>query len=324
MTRLGPGEEFDLIRGLLERSGSGPLPPGVRVGPGDDALVLEPGAPLVISTDLTVEGVHFRRDWIGLREAAYRAVAVAVSDLAGMASRPVGVLISLALPAQDRPDFDLIAAGIADGVAAARGSLLGGDLTASPGPLVFDVVALGECREPLERGGARAGDELWVTGPLGGAAAAVRSWQGGGEPEASLRRAFAAPVPRWREAEWLRERVPLHAGLDLSDGLAGDAAHLAAASGVGVELDAPSIPVAEGARLDEALHGGEDYELLLALPPGRGQGVAAGFHHAFGTNLTRVGRVGGPTGLVSIVETDGTRRPLERGGFDHFRRSESP
>jgi thiamine monophosphate kinase len=121
-------------------------------------------------------------------------------------------------------------------------------VSVSPGPLFLDVVVLGEAPAPVLRSGARVGDDLWVTGTLGAAAAAVEAWRRGQEPPADARAAFARPRPRIREALWLNERGVLHAMLDLSDGLAGDAGHLAAASGVGVVLEPGRVPVAAAAR----------------------------------------------------------------------------
>ena len=331
MSRLGPGEEFDLIRGILDRcsglggdSGALDASGSVAVGPGDDALVLAGDPPLVISTDMTVEGVHFRRDWISLAEAANRAVLAALSDLAGMAADPLGALISLSVAPEDRASVDQVAEGVANALSRVGAPLLGGDLTASPGPLILDVVVLGRAEEPMLRSQVRAGDELWVTGPLGGAGLALRAWTEEEEVPEEARAAFTSPTPRIREARWLTSKGGVRAGMDLSDGLAGDAAHLASASGVGVTLDSAAIPVFPGADLDLALRGGEDYELLVAARPGALDPLSRGFEASFGTRLVRVGRAEGPAGLVLLRDADGVTRPLTEGGFDHFRHSEDP
>lgn len=329
-TPLGGGGEFDLVRRFLEgweaREGQ-----GILVGPGDDAAVVEARAgegDLVLTCDLTVEDVHFRRAWLEPAEIGYRAVAVALSDLAAMAAEPVGVLVSAAI----RPDeAEALVAPLRDGIReaceAVGATLLGGDLSRSPGPLVLDVVGVGRAPRPLLRGGARPGDELWVTGLLGASGAAVAAWLHGEEPEPALRRAFAHPVPRIAEARWLAERDDVHALLDLSDGLAGDADHLAAASGVGVVLVADAVPVHPAVEvraqdraeaLERALHAGEDYELLLAVDPEAASGMAEAFGERFGMELTRVGRVREGRGVLLEGPGGGEPRPLERGGHSHF------
>lgn len=321
--RLGRGAEFDLVRAFLGPEEA--LPDAVRVGPGDDALVLEGG--VVISCDLSVEDVHFRRSWLTFREIGYRAAAAALSDLGAMAAEPLGVLVSLAIaPSEAESAGAALHGGVHEALASVGGVLLGGDLSASPGPLVLDVIAVGRADEPILRDGARPGDEVWVSGRLGGAAGAVRVWEAGGEPPPALRTAFARPHPRIPEARWLAREGGVRALLDLSDGLAGDAGHLAAAGGVRVVLEAAAIPVEPGLEagsgpgdaLDLALHGGEDYELLLAAAPGTMEELVEEFSLRFGTPLTRVGRVEAGDGVHMVGEEGGTPAPLETGGFDHF------
>lgn len=324
MSLLGPGGEFDLIRSF---QAAGP-PPGteVLVGSGDDCAVLESG--WVVSTDAFLEEVHFRRGWISFGEAGYRAVTAALSDVAAMAARPVGVLVALALPDAEAPDMaEEFRSGIGRACARARCALIGGDLTRSPGPVAVNVVALGRADRPMLRSGARAGDEVWVTGVLGASAAAVRQWICGRDPDPALRKAFAAPVARIDEARWLARRIRMTALIDLSDGLVGDLGHIAAASGVGVVLDTSRVPLAPAAAtaagsrrraLSLALGGGEDYELAFAVRPGSVAPVAADFHGRFGLALTRVGIVADGAGVR--LEGDGADE-LEVGsvGFDHFR-----
>jgi thiamine-monophosphate kinase len=318
---LGPGPEFDLIRRFLAAA-PGAEAAGLLVGPGDDAAVLQGG--LVISTDMTVEGVHYRREWLSGREVGYRAAAGALSDLAAMAAAPLGVLVSLAVPSADAGDY---AADLMDGVTLAvraiGGTLLGGDLTRSSGPVVLDVTVLGRADPPVLRSGARPGGGLWVTGRLGAAALAVRRVLAGEPPEPEARERFARPEPRVREALWLSARGVPVAMLDLSDGLLGDAGHLAAASGLAVVLDARAVPVhpvvaraadsdAEALRL--AVSGGEDYELCFAADPADGAAVEADFRAEFGLPLTRVGTLEAGEG----VWWGGAARTRASGGFQHF------
>jgi thiamine-monophosphate kinase len=318
--RLGPGTEFDLIRNLVGEPGADAR---VLVGPGDDAAVLEEG--WVVTCDLSVEGVHFRRDWMSPEELGGRAMRAALSDLAAMAAEPVAVLLALGGAVADHRSGYLLAVGRgARQVAEALGgSLAGGDVTRSPGPLIIDVTALGRAAEPVLRRGARVGDDVWVTGALGGAAAAVALLNDGREPGPDLRRCLTHPEPRIEVARRLAATGVLHALLDLSDGLAGDAGHLAAASEVAVEVDATLVPVHAGARealhveraLALALHGGEDYELLFAADPAfRAESEALA--HELGLTLSRVGGVHEGSG-VRLRLADG--RVVEAGGgWDHF------
>jgi len=313
---LGPGGEFDLIRRFLAEEGA--LPGGVRVGPGDDAAVLDGG--MVISTDLSVEDVHFRRSWITDEEIGFRAAVAALSDLAAMAADPIGVLVSMAAPRGGAVDLEAVQRGVREAAEMTGAAVLGGDLSRSPGPLILDVTVLGCADWPILRAGARPGDELWVTGTLGGAAAAVRAWEAGETPSQAIRDAFVRPTPRIAEARCLAEQEIPHALIDISDGLAGDAGHLSAASGVRVVLEAATIPICEAAsggperRLKLALHGGEDYELCFAASPGRLN--EADFAHRFGVSVTRVGRVEEGAGVW--LEADGRIERLERGGYDHL------
>ncbi len=325
IVKLGAGAEFDLIRRFTAADDA--LPPEVMVGPGDDAAVLQGG--WVISTDMAVEDVHFRRSWISDEEIGWRAGAAAISDLAAMGAMPVAVLLSVAAPRGGSVDLAAVNAGVR-AVALAHGApVVGGDVSHSPGPLVLDVVVVGRTLWPVQRDGAEPGDDVWVTGTLGASAAAVRSWEAGGEPNAELRRSFAAPRPRVDEARALVERELVDAMIDISDGLAGDAGHLAAASGVAITLEEDRIPVAAAAvealgpegAFDAALHGGDDYELCFVTDPGVID--SAYFAARFGVQVTRVGYVSEGSG-VWLQGPDGSRTRLERGGFDHWEGVASP
>lgn len=323
---LAHGPEFDLIRRFLPSPVRAGDRPDVLVGPGDDCAVVA-GRGIALSSDMSVEEVHFRRDWLSAREIGYRAAAAALSDLAAVAARPIGLLCSLATSDDDK---GRMAVGVMDGVRDAAGHagavLLGGDLTRSPGAMAIDVTVVGEASDPVLRSGARPGDELWVTGELGGAAAYVAAMTEGRLPDPSARLCFAAPVPRTREALWLHERGIPRAMLDLSDGLAGDVAHLAAASGVAVLLWSAAIPVHPAARREGVDHGlrlavagGEDYELCFAASPGGVAGATDDFATHFGVRLTRVGRVAEGDGVWWENE-GGSREPLDARGFQHFAR----
>jgi thiamine-monophosphate kinase len=189
-------------------------------------------------------------------------------------------------------------------------------------------VAIGRAERPLLRGGAEPGDEVWVTGSLGASSAAVHSWESGGEPSPELREAFARPRPRIAEARALADANVARALIDVSDGIAGDAGHVAAASGVRITLEAAAIPVASAAvaalgaerAFERALHGGEDYELCFAARPGAVD--AAAFERDHGVPLTRVGWVSEVSDGegVWIHDWEGETHPILRGGFDHWSR----
>lgn len=291
--------------------------PLVRVGPGDDCAIL---GEFAISTDACVEHTHFRREWLTAEEIGWRAAGAALSDLAAVAAEPVAILVSLVFPARDRGGFaEFVMHGATAAADAVGATLIGGDVAAGE-LLVIDVVVIGKVGEPVLRSGAKPGDELWVTGHLGGAAAAVEAWltQTPMKPEA--RRRYAHPYPQIAAARWLRDQVTLTAMIDLSDGLYGDVAHLAAASGCRFDIDTQSIPVDEaaGATLEHAAAGGEDYELCFTAPPGQVQAVQARFESEFGMPLTRVGEVSEGAGVYARAP-DGSALPVERAGFQHFK-----
>lgn len=328
-SRLAPGPEFDLIgRWIADWTGGRETVEGVVVGPGDDAAVLEGG--WVVSTDLAVEGVHFRRDWLRPEEIGARATAAALSDLAAMAAEPVAILLSIAGAADDLENGTLEAVGKgARETAEAHGAaLIGGDLSRSPGPLMIDVVALGRTDTPIVRGGARVGDGLYLTGGLGGSAAALESLGRGETPPDDLRRHYARPTPRIRQALHLAAGGRVRAMIDVSDGLASDVRHLASASGVGIEVAVDAVPIVGWARaggraeaLRRALTGGEDYELLFTANPE----IEADFP-AFATTfpdcpVTRVGQVVGGS-AVRFTTADGVQIDPGR-GWDHFAASGS-
>jgi thiamine-monophosphate kinase len=325
---LAPGPEFDRIRDFVEVVGALAPQPRAGAGPGDDAAVIEPpsGERLVVSTDISIEGVHFERAWLEWRTIGYRAVAAALSDLAAMAAAPLGILLTVALPPElDREVLGELARGVGRALATAGAPLLGGDLSRSPGPVVIDVTVLGSAARPVRRRGAKAGDGVWVTGELGGAAAAVEAWRRSLEPDPRARRAFERPVPRLAEARWLADRARPSALIDVSDGLAGDAAQLAAASAVRLEIDLETIPLAppldeftdRSAALQLAVTGGEDYELLFTAPGGSVESQRGAFERELGTGITRVGRVVEGKGVV-WRGAGGEEVPSPGGGFDHF------
>jgi thiamine-monophosphate kinase len=324
---LAPGREFDLIRRFFPAEGVAQRA-DVAVGPGDDCAVVV-GDGIALSCDISIEGVHFRRNWLSDREIGYRAAAAALSDLAAVAARPIGLLASVALPTGE-PQSTAVALmeGVAEAAERSGAVVLGGDMSGTPGVLVVDITVAGEARDAALRVGARPGDAIWVTGDLGAAAASVALWLRGETPEPALRERFAAPVPRTREALWLHRNGVLTALLDLSDGLAGDVAHIAAASRVAVVLDRAAVPIhpavhhaasspEEAFRL--AVAGGEDYELCFTAAAGAVEPLVERFQQEFQLPLRRVGTVEEGEG-VFLDGGAGSREPLAFGGFQHFQR----
>ncbi|MBW3631086.1 MAG: hypothetical protein KY464_17575, partial [Gemmatimonadetes bacterium] len=206
------------------------------------------------------------------------------------------------------------------------GVVLGGDLTRSPGPVVIDVTVVGEAKRPVLRSGAQPGDEVWVTGELGGAGVTVARLLRGELPNPDALPCYTSPIPRVAEALWLAEHAGPTAMLDLSDGLAGDAAHLAAASRAAIVLERETIPIHPAVSADTsspvdalayAISGGEDYELCFCAPAGSVQPLLDGFEGEFGIRITRVGLVEAGEGVFWAC-ADGTRELVHRGGYQHF------
>ena len=305
---MAGGAEFDAIRSLLAIWGER------AVGIGDDAAVIDipMGELTVVSTDASIEKVHFRRDWMSPEEIGARATAAALSDLAAMAATPRGLLVALGVPAGWRADLPRLASGVGAVAAAARCPIVGGNLSAAS-ELSLTITVVGSAIRPLSRAGAREGDIIYVTGRLGGSGAALRAFQAGATPRAEFRARFACPVPRLTEARWLEERGA-RAAIDISDGLVADAAHVARASGVTIALDERAVPCVAGVVVDEALASGEEYELLVAIPPSFAVSPKE-FERQFGIPLTAIG----------VVEVAGNEPVTLRGsagaasaGHDHL------
>ncbi len=249
---------------VLERIAKIVAPDAVARGEvygGDDAAVLRPFAgQAVVSTDVAVWGVHLDRDLFSLTDLGYKAVGAALSDLAAVGARPRGLVVAVTAPAGT--DLDALHRGIAEAAALTGCPVVGGDLS-SGREVCVAVTVFGECpsRGAVLRSGARPGDELLVTGPLGRAAAGLRRRRAGAELADELVEAHRHPWPLIAEGIAARG-ARVHAMMDLSDGLGLDLHRMADASRVGFVLD--EIPVADGATGDEARGGGEDYELLMA------------------------------------------------------------
>lgn len=304
---LGPGREFDVVRTLVAEWGKS----AQRIG--DDAAVIDvpPGERLVVTTDTSVEGVHFRREWLNHFEIGYRATAAALSDLAAMGARPIGVVIALTLPEVDRGEARALATGIGEGAEAVLCPIVGGDLSSGK-VLSLTITALGSVARPLSRAGAKVGDRIYVTGTLGGPEAALRAWKAGQQPSEVDRARFACPVPRIDAGMALAARGATSA-IDISDGLAADLTHVAAASKVRMEIDVEKVPRMAGVSAVDALSSGEEYEIVVTAP----NIDVKQFSEEFGLSLTEIGRVVAGSPGVSLLGSD--KEISAPRGFDHFR-----
>lgn len=250
---------IEAIRTLLP----GPRATG-EVWIGDDAAVLPlpDGRRLLLAADTVVAGVHADLGLTGLDDFGWKAVAACVSDIAAMGGDPMCALVTVTGASGE--EIGSLYKGVAEAAERFACPVVGGDLTEGPG-LVVTVAVAGTCEgEPVLRSGARPGDSVWVTGPLGGAAEGLRRLRRDGPDAARGAAAHARPVARLDEGRAARS-AGATAMIDISDGLAADAGHICRSSGVGMSLH--SVPVAEGATAEEALAGGEDFELLFCAPP---------------------------------------------------------
>jgi thiamine-monophosphate kinase len=324
-----PGER-DLIAEIRARVP--PAPSWLLVGIGDDAAVAKPERNTleILTTDGLIEGVHFERRFSTPRDIGWKALAVNLSDVAAMGGTPRLALLSLALPASIVPDeVHALIDGFLALAADARVTLAGGNVTRSPGPLMVDVTVTGfaRARHVLTRGGGHAGEDLFMTGSVGAAAAGL-GWLR--EPadlpgmDACARR-HCAPEPRVRIGALLGRNRAASACMDLSDGLADAVRQMAAASGTGAAIDAAALPIPAAARewfgragldpVTSAVAGGDDYELLFAVPRRARGRLATVVRQARGVPITRIGQL--TRELPTVIVRDGRQEPLPR-GFVHF------
>ena len=323
--------EFGLIDRLIARLGVGGE--GVLVGPGDDAAAVRPGGTLLATADLLLEGRHFDFAFSTPADVGWKALAANVSDIAAMGGVPRFALVSLGAPAATPvATLEALYEGLAECAQAFGVSVVGGDTVRSDA-LIVSVAVLGDAGPGgvVTRGGGRAGDVLCVTGTAGGAAAGLKLLREAGvDPDASrlldaypaLATAHRRPAPRVREGQ-AAASVGATAMIDVSDGIAADLGHICDRSRLGVELRAASVPRAEGvdevarwAGVDAdalALGGGDDYELLIAIPAAQVSALVAA---TAPTHVTPIGELGGEERIV--VGSAGDPYPLAGLGWDHF------
>lgn len=298
--------ELALIDWIRQRATS---TPSLQLGIGDDCAVWQPsGSPLLFTTDVLMEDVDFRVDETTPQLIGRKAMAVNLSDIAAMAGRPLAALVGVALPKSRGFEF---AKQLHEGMQSLADefgvAIIGGDTNTWDGPLVVSVTLIGEATErgPVRRSGAKPGDGLFVTGPLGG----------------SILGHHLTFTPRVREAQELHRLVDLHAMIDLSDGLAADLHHLLDESGVGATIFEDVIPISEAAgrmtdnrsSLDHALSDGEDFELLFAVSASDWAKLLATAGDAV---VARIGEIESQTGC-RIRMRNGSMREVPRGGWEH-------
>lgn len=331
--------EFDLIRRLRDV-----LPEAARTSAavvlpiGDDAAAaaVSSGELIVVTTDTLNDGIHFRLDWTGWEDLGHKALAVNLSDLAAMGATPILATVSLALTGDEAiADLEVMYRGMGRCAATFKCVIAGGDITHTPGPLSISVTAIGETTNGrlLRRDTAVAGDQIWVTGAIGAAAAGLALEQ---LPESDQRRTAATapvliealhrPTPRIGAGQALA-RVGVRCAMDLSDGLAGDLRKILDASGVDAEIELGAVPVPAAVRalfreaaLPLALHGGDDYELLFTAPVGLSAHVSKSLQ-GLGLTATAIGRITerrGPESTIVAVGENGSRSPVDPRGYDHF------
>src|ERR1051325_5050661 len=292
----GGAGEFDRLRRIFARLGSRARDLG------DDCALIRVGrTTLAVSIDSSLEGVHFRTDWLSWQEIGWRSTAAALSDLAAQGAEPIGVLVSRGVPpitgkrergngkretgkgkretANVDPAVEIMA-GVGAAAKSVEAAVLGGDLVRAEHYLV-DVCVIGRTERPVRRQGARRGQGLWVTGALGGAALGLAQLRDGRKPTGALYRRFARPEPRISAGRWLADRGAA-AMIDVSDGLAADAGPLAAASRVPLDIELGRIPCWPGVPPSAAAASGEEFELLVVLPQSFGDAAARAFRRATG------------------------------------------
>ncbi len=329
--------ENQLIQLLRNRYGI--CSPLIKKGMGDDAAAIRSartGEYLLVTTDMLLEDVDFRREWTTPRQLGFKSAAVNMSDLAAMGARPLFFTVSLAFPpgTSERWIVDFYD-GLTDPASSTGAHLIGGDLSHSEKGLMISITALGESvnHRILYRSGGRPGDLLYVTGLLGRSAAGLKLLQKGRlRPRSQFQkeaiRAHLSPEPRCEAGLWLAQSGLVHCMMDLSDGLSADLPRLCMESGVGAEIFSANLPVFPESRswdcdpIDLALNGGEDFELLFAVPASKSRLLERSYPCGF-PKLTQIGALTRDSGKVWIIESGKPRRRLPDRGYDHFRVAKS-
>jgi thiamine-monophosphate kinase len=311
--------ERSLIR-QIRRMALASVNSAIKMGIGDDCAILrlKPGFELLVTTDLCIENVHFRRAWHPATAVGHRCLTRGLSDIAAMGGEPLACFLSLGLPA-DLPQA--WANGFLRGLLALarrhKVQLAGGDVSSAP-QITADIVVTGQVPSgtAILRSGAKPGDRIYVSGALGGSAGTLKKLLSGKAIKPTKSSPHFYPTPRLEVGDWLRKRHLATAMIDISDGVSVDLRHICDESGVAAILISNKVPIAKSADLELALHGGEDYELLFTSPksakiPSRIAGVA----------ITHVGEIRNRrdySSAIQILGDNGRVRPLPQRGWEHF------
>jgi thiamine-monophosphate kinase len=312
-------KERSLIR-QIRRMALASVNSAIKMGIGDDCAILrlKPGFELLVTTDLCIENVHFRRAWHPATAVGHRCLTRGLSDIAAMGGEPLACFLSLGLPA-DLPQA--WANGFLRGLLALarrhKVQLAGGDVSSAP-QITADIVVTGQVPSgtAILRSGAKPGDRIYVSGALGGSAGTLKQLLSGKAIKPTKSSPHFYPTPRLEVGDWLRKRHLATAMIDISDGTSVDLRHICDESGVAAILISNKVPIAKSADLELALHGGEDYELLFTSPksakiPSRIAGVA----------ITHVGEIRNRrdySSAIQILGDNGRVRPLPQRGWEHF------
>jgi thiamine-monophosphate kinase len=325
-----PIPERQLIARLTAKSNRNSV--SVLLGIGDDCalLRLSRSEDALVTTDLSLEGVHFRRDWQSPECIGHRCLTRGLSDIAAMGGSPIAAFLSLALPdGLPQKWVDRFFTGLLTLAKRHRVELAGGDTARSPDGVLADITVLGSIRRnrALRRSGARVGDQIYVSGELGESAATLHLLT-----QRKLRRRDLFPEPRIALGQWLSKRQIASAAIDISDGLSTDLSHICEESGVGAVIEAEAIPIHSMARkfgnqterrtsssgdfgLDLALHGGDDYELLFTAP-----GLKRVKRRIVGVKITRIGEIV-PGSKMHLIRS-GKKQAIVPLGWEHFRKNQ--
>ncbi len=327
LSRLG---EFGLIASI--RRGT-PLGRGVRLGIGDDAAWVESKSPsILVTSDLLIEGVHFKLKWTSLFSLGYKAIAVNLSDIAAMGGKPSYLVLALGIPAHfDSDKVHELYRGIKSLCSKTGLALVGGDTNISKF-LIISVCVIGHAPYlPVRRSGAKLGNDVYVTGTLGDSSLGLKFLQRGRKD--SNRRALAyllsrhhEPTPRLAAGAMIARQRLATAMIDVSDGLLQDIGHICKASGVGVQLWSEKLPLSDAYRslagkndLHHALNGGEDYELLFCARR-RNRGRIEKLQKLIALPITRIGRCVSARNGITVLDRSSRRVSLSVKGYDHFRK----
>ena len=346
LKEIGEFGLIDRIKNIVDTSSTELL-----VGIGDDAAAFRSSKDhlTLVTTDVLIEGVHFDFEYFTFQQLGWRALAVNLSDIAAMGGRPGYAVFSLGLPENLQVEsIEEFYRGVKELGDKFQTAVIGGDTTQSPDRLFISVTVVGEVEEEklTLRSGARVGDAVFVTGTLGGAQAGLQilksamnkfpprgGIKGGVSSTADLKRGVLidkhlTPQPRINEARFLVENFPIHAMIDISDGLASEINHICQQSGVGVLLRAGDIPIDSATReaaaffkerpLNYALRGGEDFELLFTASEEVANELQKKFREKFGFECVRIGTIKAPQDGVTLKTLDGKFIPILAKGYDHF------